>query len=152
MSDVGIFIIDGCFQLNFENGDYARDETLETAVIISLFSDQRATETEASEYGDVNKRGWWADMFPSVEGDEIGSKIWLLGRSKVSNENLVAHETYAKNALNWMLDDGVAKEISAVATYDENLRMQLEITITRPDGNEDKFGVVWDEQQVKRIG
>lgn len=151
MSDIAVKIVDGCFQLDIENGDLLTEQGLETAVLISLFSDQRINEEELPP-GLISKRGWWGDLFADFEGDKIGSKIWILDRSKNSLETLAQLETYAKECLAWMITDGVASSIEVEGEIDEdnNQQINLSISITRPSGETDIFGIIWDEQNLKR--
>jgi phage gp46-like protein len=90
------------------------DDGLETAVILSLFQDARATGDELAEAGltpDQN-RGWWGDSFPEIDGDVEGSKLWLLARALRSDESLARGKTYAEEALQWLLDDDIAREVN----------------------------------------
>lgn len=149
--DVGINIIDNCFQLALENGDLKFEQGLETACIISLFSDQRITEEELPP-GLSSKRGWWGDVFPEIEGDKIGSKLWILNRNVNSLATVAQLETLAKESLAWMIEDGVATAIEVEASINENNPSQSDISveITRPTGETDRFGLIWDEQSLKR--
>lgn len=150
VGEIGIFFEDGCFQLLVENGDLKADDGLETAVTISLFSDKRVPASEIPD-GLETRQGWWGDLFPDVENDKIGSKLWTLSRAKNTLETLTAFENETKAALQWMLDDGVAKSISVTASFDEYKRMILAISITKPEDNQaSEFGFIWDGQDVRR--
>ena len=72
--------------LLLEAGDLARELTLRTAVMTSLFSDRRGTRQEVDRFGDSDPRGWWGDLLAPVEGDAWGSKLWLLEREKQTDE------------------------------------------------------------------
>ncbi len=146
---VGIFFIDNCFQLVIENGTMKDDPGLETSVNISLFSDKRVTDNELPA-GITDKRGWWGDMFPSKDGDQIGSKFWTLGRAKTVITTLAQIENFALDALNWMIEDGVAASITALAAFDSRSSSITRIVITRPDGEESRFDLFWDEQELLR--
>jgi phage gp46-like protein len=147
--DMGIFIVDGCFNLVFENGDFKADDGLETAVIISLWTDARADETELPD-GIETKKGWWGDMFPVVEGDQIGSKIWLADRGKQTNDTLALLENFSREALLWMLEDGVAAQIETASEFNGRGQAITNIVITRPTGDQDKFAANWDSQDLVR--
>ena len=85
--DVGLFVVDGEITPVIEDGDLKEDRTLETSTLISLFTDQRVTEEELENNGldkDEKKRGYWGDLYPDVQGDKIGSKLWLSDRAKTS--------------------------------------------------------------------
>ena len=149
MTDIGIFNVDGYFQLMIEKGDFKGDEGLETSVIISLWSDKRCSVNELPP-GINFRRGWWGDLYPAVEGDQIGSKLWTLAREKATAQSLAGIETYILDALNWMREDGVASNISVSAIYDDEKRAIASISIQRPDGSTDRFSANWDKQELKR--
>lgn len=150
--DVAIGIVDNCFQLKLENGDLKAEQGLETAVSISLFSNQRVSEEELPP-GISSRQGWWGDLFPEVEGDQIGSKVWSLDRDKSTLETAAQLESFAKESLAWMLEDGVASSISVEAAINEDNAKQIDhvIQISRPTGETDRFGIIWDEQELKRL-
>jgi phage gp46-like protein len=77
--------------------------------LISLFTDKRANEDET----DGEKRGYWGD-------DELGSKLWLLDRSRKTPAILAQAEQYAGEALSWLIQDGLTKEISVTAFYEDD--------------------------------
>ncbi len=134
---------------NFLNGDLEREEGLETSVLISLYTDARASEDDNVD--DPNDlRGWAGDLLPSND-DSIGSKLWLLDRSKATQENANKAKQYVQQALNWMIEDGVASKIDVVTSivgYEETKKLVLNITIYK---NNDKilgikFNDIWTAQ------
>ena len=152
MSDVALILKDDLnagFDLDFENGDFKKDGGLETAVAISLFTDRRIGDEQLPQ-GTTDKKGWWGDLFPEVDQDKIGSRLWLLAREKRTTEVLRKAEDYAKEALNWLVEDGVATSIIASASYNESKFLLLAIEIVKPAGRNSRFQVVWDKQQIKR--
>lgn len=147
--DIGLTLIDGAFDLKIEKGDVVRDGGLETAVIISLFTDRRVTEEE-KPYLANSKRGYWGDLFSEIDRDKMGSRLWTLEREKRTIEVLRRAEDYTREALQWMLDDGVVLSISANASYDENKFLIIDLEIRKPLGNESRYQVLWDKQEIKR--
>jgi len=127
--------------LQVKNGDLVSDESLETAVIISLFTDKRASNDDPLlDDRNQDKRGWWGDLInPDVEGDEIGSKLWLLEREKTTDNIFEKVNRYISEALNWMVEDGV---IAKVETNVERQGIQgndilaFEIKIHKTNGRE----------------
>ena len=148
MSDIALVIKDNCFDINVKNGDLESDGGLQTAVTISLFTERRVTDEQLPELAE-SKKGWWGDMFPDIDQDKIGSRLWTLEREKRTTETLRRYEDYSKEALDWMLEDGVASTISVAASYDSDGQLVGEIIITRPTGTESRFQVNWDEQELK---
>lgn len=153
MSDVGIFLQDNLkFNLQIKDGDLEADEGLETAIAISLFSDKRVTAEELPA-PQTDRKGWWGDMFPDVDQDQIGSKLWTLARSKRTVETLRRTEDYSREALQWLLEDGVASKVTVAAEFQGEVsegRWVLSVVITRPTGENSRFQVLWDKQQVIR--
>lgn len=110
MSDIAIKTTGKVFGLSIKDGDLEGDEGLETAVVISLFTDQRVSDDELP-VEETSKRGWWADALSEIDQDKIGSKLWLLDRSKRTAETLrkfsdCAMAYGANKALNLIAPDG----------------------------------------------
>lgn len=124
--------------------DLVSEDGIRTAVIISLFTDRRANDEELPE-NEKSKRGWWGDLFPDVEGDQIGSKLWLLSREKRTNETLNRAIDYAEEALGWMTDDGLADSVSVGADFDASGFLILTCLIQKPDDSNltYRFKVKW---------
>lgn len=148
--DIGLFIVDGCIDIIVEEGDLRADNGLQTAVILSVFLDKRATIDEVAD-GETNRRGWWADPFDDLLTDEIGSKLWLRDRSKKTDEDLTKMEIDVSDSLAWMLTDGIAAEINVVADNSEirDDGAAIKIEIVRPDGTLDKFKAFWDQTEIQ---
>lgn len=149
MSDIALILKDNCFDLSIENDDLLADNGLETAVAISVFTDRRVSDEELPDL-ETKKRGWWGDMFPEIDLDRIGSRLWTLDRSKTTVETLNRMNELCKESLNWMLEDGIAGEIAVNSEYNDNKQMITTIEISRPDEQSERFSVVWDEQKIRR--
>lgn len=99
--------VDGIYDIEWdENGDLLTTNGLESALDISILGEVRANEAEIII--PQRRRGWWGS---AVLGYEQGSKLWLLSQDRKTEENRVLSEEYAKKALQWMLDDKIAREI-----------------------------------------
>jgi phage gp46-like protein len=95
------------------------DDGLETAVLVSLFTDAPATDDELAAAGlsrDQN-RGWWGNDSVEVDGDVWGSKLWLLARAKRTDETLARATGYCTDAVAWMIADGLAAKIPFTAAW-----------------------------------
>lgn len=136
--------------LQLEAGDLARELTLRTAVMLSLFSDARATPVELSRYGDDDPRGWWGDLLAQVDGDRWGSKLWLLEREKQTDETLNRAREYAFDSLRWLSEDGIAERVDVEAAWMDRLDprfprgfLGLGISIEKPAQPDERFAFVW---------
>ena len=122
--------------------DLAREEDIETAVILSLMLDARARDDDALPDGSGDRRGWWADSAaPAADGDRTGSRLWLLSREKTLPEVLRRARDYAEEALAWLLEDGAAKNVSVHAAMPRRGLLALTVVITLPDGSPRTFTV-----------
>ncbi|MES2170569.1 MAG: phage GP46 family protein [Actinomycetota bacterium] len=140
--DVGI----GSADLTMIDSDIASDMGLVTAVLLSLFVDRRAESDDVPPSGDPSdRRGWWADEFATVERDLIGSRLWLLDRSKLTPDTGRSAETYIREALAWMIEDRVVSAVDVQITI-EAQRMLMTVGLQRPgrDRISLRFAQVWD--------
>lgn len=154
MADIALVQDDlGQWDVALDGYDLQRDDGLETAVTISLFSDRRATLEELpAELPQDDLRGYWGDVRTAVQGDKTGSHLWLLAREKETAETLARARKYAREALQWMLDDRVSNRVDVAASYLRRGVMLLAIDIYRPGGKlaRYRFEYEWAAQAAKR--
>lgn len=160
MSDIGLFwdAAFGAADLRVASNDLATDGGLETAVLLSLFTDRRAEEGDVLPSGETDRRGWWADELPAVAGDRHGSRLWLLAREKDSPEVLQRAQDYAREALAWLVEDLVAERVDVSATSQPHSpgrsELLLDIRIQRPTGAAVtyRYNFNWATQEARRLG
>ena len=117
--------------------DLQAEEGLDTAILISLFTDARVREDELPP-GHTWRRGWWGDGVED-EPDITGSKLWLLRREKATGEVLVRARAYCREALQWMIRDGVAVAVNVDTNYSAPGVMQIFVSIVEPDRTRQEF-------------
>jgi len=131
--------------------DLVADEGMRTAVILSIFPSARAAEDDVNPGGDsADPRGYWADEFAQVEGDRLGSKRWLLGRSKNLTTVPIDLKAYDEAALQWMIDDGVVATVEATVTVEGDQILE-EVKLGR-EGLDDvtfRFDHVWSAEAAR---
>lgn len=133
--------------------DLERDDGLETAVIISLFTDRRASSEQIPpEYEQDDLRGYWGDIANASATDQTGSLLWLLSREKQLPQTLSRAEQYCRDALAWMIEDVLATKIEVAASFQSRGVMLLETDIYRPDGSvvRYRYNYEWSAQAGKR--
>lgn len=148
--DIRLTFEDGVGGISIVQNDLERDPGLETAVMISLFTDRRADLDDVLPDSSKDLRGWWGD---STQDDLIGSKLWLLSRSKMMDATNTDAEIYAAECLKWMIDDGVARNVSVTVTRESTDTVSIVITIDRPKGAKDitfKYFFNWESQSLRR--
>ncbi len=123
-------------------GGLETGDDLETAILLSLFTDRLARSDDDIDSAD--RRGWWGDTGADYP---IGSRLWLLKRQKLTAQVATKAEDYAKEALQWLLNDKVVTSISASAQIVYPSRLYLTIVYQQP--NQDpvsaKYGWVWEK-------
>lgn len=131
--------------LALEQFALATDDGLETAVILSLFSDARANDDDALPLGQTDRRGWWADAYPVEAGDRFGSRLWLLRAAKQLQQSLNDARQYAEESLAWLVDDGAAKKVEVETFIVRDEVMGMIVRIHRPDGTVTpiRFETLW---------
>lgn len=134
-----------CFDLSIDSsGKLKVDKDLYTSLIISILTDRRSFKDDSIP----NSRGWSGDAIKRDDEENVGSRIWLLGRRKQTEETLRELETYAREALDWYVDKGLAEDYILDVYHADKLRgiTGLEVQLIRPDGNISKtFNFAWQQ-------
>ena len=148
------------FRLDFSGsrltGDIARDGSrfaedggLETAVLMSLFLDRRANPDDEIPDGEDDPRGYWGDAFAGDEDnstieDRTGSRLWLLRRSKLTDDTVNRAREYALEALEHFKTDGVASAVR-VETEAQGLEtLAIGVEVDDQKGGTRRFDFAWD--------
>ena len=154
MADIALAFTDyGGGDLLLAGQDLARDDGLETAVLLSLFCDRRASPEQFRAGDDTSDlRGWWGDINPAVDGDRYGSHLWLLRREKETRETLARARQYATDALAWLLEDKIASAVRVETAYTARGVIQISVVIDRPQADRAtfRFDYEWAAQAAKR--
>ena len=132
------------YDISILHGDLKECDDLDSAVIISLFTWARAAAGEVDE--NAPRFGWFGDKIDADSTDSTGSKLYLLKRKKITNQTIMDAREYIEQALQWMIEDGVATEIKAEVernASDVN-RVDALVQIVRGDRSRTmKFNDLW---------
>ena len=125
------------------NGDLTKGQALETAVLVSLFTDAEATP----DFRTDDPRGHWSDVY---EDDPYGSNFWEMEREKKTDQVtlLLRAKGYAQRCLKWLIEDGVAATVVVRTSWLTPSTMLIAIDITEPDGTDHNFAYPWAWQGV----
>ncbi|WP_123008369.1 phage GP46 family protein [Escherichia coli] len=85
---------------------------------------------ETHEYPNRDKPYTW----PAVQNDRYGSRLWLLQRSKLTNQLVQTVRGYIRECLQWMIDDGVVSRIDLDIRRTGINELGNSITLWRRDG------------------
>ena len=140
MSDLALYRRnDGDFDLAFDEGrgDLLTTESLENTVAISI-----GTYARERNLGNVanlkpNVGGWWGDALD--ENGTLGGYLYEAFPGKLTESTADDVETLAGEALQWLVDDGVAKSVSCDASISDGEILILNVMIERPEGENEAF-------------
>jgi phage gp46-like protein len=125
------------------DGDLQTGQDLETACLVSLFTDKLATPDFTPTDGTSDRRGWWADLYNQ---QPLGSNLWQLERAKKTRDTLGLARNYAQDALQWLVDDGVAQQVVVNTAWlggAGSTMLGIGIAILQPDGSVTRFTFGW---------
>lgn len=119
------------------------ENTLETAVVISLLTERRAEPDDrlpipakSDRPIPPDRKGWAGDGF---DGTRIGSRLWLLQREKQTEETRRRAIFYAREALQWLIDDEHVTGVDIEAEWQGIGRLNLVARLQLPGGNGETF-------------
>ncbi|MNF46972.1 Phage protein GP46 [compost metagenome] len=132
MRDAAIVWRDGHGNLVLTGGDFLNDDSIHTALMISPFTDRRPLSGDDIRDGSQDARGYWGDAY---RASPMGSRLWLLGREKQLQSALEKAVGYAKEASDWMKDDGLVSAIKITASSPREGELRLVTDVVLPDGS-----------------
>ncbi|OVE45580.1 phage GP46 family protein [Chromobacterium violaceum] len=86
---------------------------LQSAILLSLFTDREAGPDDVIPDGSGDPRGWCLDDATHP----IGSRLWLLVRAKQTRETAQRARDYIAEALQWLIDDGVVAKFDITTQW-----------------------------------
>ncbi len=126
-------------------GDILTADFFDTALLMSIFAEKRASESEVPE--SRFRRGWIGNE--SFSDDfEIGSKVWLFEQARLNRDTLNGITSAAIEGLQWFLNRGFAINLIVDTILVEGT-ITLQIDIFRPNSKVDRrFFSLWDGSGV----
>ncbi len=109
------------------DGDFEMINGLETSLLMSIFADRRASESEVVD--PMLRRGSWLTLFnDGVQQSERGSKLWLLDQAVNSDTTLFQALNYTRECLQWLIDQNYCDKIDVTGfRTDENIVISAKI-------------------------
>jgi phage gp46-like protein len=121
-------------------GTLATATPLETAILVSLFTDRRAGPDDRLVPGETDRRGWWGGQ---LEDEPIGSRLWLLRRAKRLPATLQLAKDYIREALAWLTDADIVASFDISAEWQGASRMNFTVVAHRQDGRRETVTASW---------
>ncbi len=142
--------------LTTDQGTLDSTHDLVSAVLMAIGTDRRANpDDELPVEGDSDLRGWWGDSNADEiwGGWNVGSRLWLLDRAKITGENykygatVARAKTYLIECLQPFLDRKIATKLDVdVQRYNET---SISASIVLYRGNKSlislQFQDLWDD-------
>jgi phage gp46-like protein len=125
------------------------EDTLQTAIILSLFTDRRAGPDDRLPLNETNRRGWVGDAFmPTTAGaprDDWGTLLWLCYAGKVTADVLPFAEFTCKEGLAWLVREGIASRVLVTAQWagERADRLAVRPQIYQPGQVSPVYDVLW---------
>jgi len=115
--DLKINNTNGFWDLDIENGDLAKTDSLDTAIYMSVFCEKRAEKISDP----MNRRGHFTNQFAPVSGYQVGSLLWLYTeQAKNTDSNLSLIQSSVRDGLKWLIDDKIISKINVSTTKKES--------------------------------
>lgn len=116
--------------LVLDDGRLEEGREIETAILVSIFTDRRVLEGEVPP--GASRGGWWGERFPAEAGDVEGSRLWTLPvRGRTNALTAREAEGHAREALAWLVADGVCDSVAVTAAAAAPGVIALSIRATR---------------------
>lgn len=120
-------------------GQLQAGDDLATAVVISLFTDRVAQADDQIPDGSGDPRGWHGDD-PAAP---VGSRLWLIFRGKRTQQTLTDAQSYAQEALQWLVDDGVVAGFDVYVEWQDPSMLAMRVTLFKTDGTQKILAFAW---------
>lgn len=142
-----IFDETGYADLIIENKDLSQENALFTCVSIQLFTNLR--DENSDNLSNKDPQGWVGDAIIDSDFGAIGSHLWLLEQTFLSNELQGLAQGYAENAILPMQELGVIADFVVTTEINrQNKRLNLGVEIIAKSNSEKynkKFELVWGQ-------
>lgn len=132
-------------------GGLRAEAALHTATMLSLFTDARLPADRPHPSGDSDPRGWWGNSV-RLDGEpaaELGSLLWTLERSAITDRLAQDAEDIARAALAVLAEQGAVARTEVAASVDRRQgSLLIDVRHYSRAGAEvyqQQFGVLWQQ-------
>jgi phage gp46-like protein len=162
MTDIRVVQIKTTFELTLDwlmtdMGMLDETQELATAVIVALGTDRLARVDDIlPDLDSTDRRGWWGDLDAEViwDGWPIGTRCWLLTRTKIVGPGSIEGSTVARakafvrEALQPFVERRIASAVDVEAARTARDRIDVAAIIYRGPlpAVELRFQVMWEDQ------
>ncbi len=131
---------------SMSGGDLASGSDLQTASLVSMFTDARVDEhVPPAPAGPPDRRGCWTDTYT---GWRIGSRLWTRQRLVKNQQTLTLITGDVKDCLNWLIAEGVVSRVDISASWINRTMIGVSITAHMPLADPQTFQFQWVWNQI----
>lgn len=150
MSDLKLVAgVGGFYDIDFDGTDLVFTDALENGVLISVETIARAKPDDDLPQNNEIRRGNWRDQYLEIP---MGSRLWILSRSKMEPSILSRINQLFFECLEWMELDGVATRVLVTSEIYNDEIIFINARIQRPKNIEVDFPFYynWEAQRLTR--
>lgn len=139
----------GIYDLAVVNRVLESTDGMETALIVSLFTDARTSSDKVATAH--NRRGWVGNILTANIGRSIGSTLWVYEQSRITTNILNQIRVAAQEALDWLVEDGIAKTVIVSVQQVTERGIVISIDIETPQGENQRYSAIWRATSANNI-
>lgn len=139
----------GVYDLQLNGVDFASVDGMETAIVTSLFTDSRAPENIVPTA--QRRRGWIGNILTVAQQRELGSILWTLDQARLTQDTLNSARVYVQGCFNWMVEDGIARSVSADVVQQGRSEIVINIKFTDLDNKTERFTTLWRATSAAKL-
>lgn len=131
------------FDVLFNGDGFVTDDSLQTAVTISLFTDRRLPDSVENLDRSDDRRGYWGDV-AELDGYQWGSLLWTMYRQVITAPVIASCREYCEQALQWMIDDGIAESVIVTSERAGIYQISIGVEIVKRDTRDTlRYSYLW---------
>lgn len=143
MTSDAILHVDGAGEYDIQwsdTGDILFGATLDTAILMSVFGEVRASQSEVPKA--KNRRGWVGNE--TNDDFEQGAKAWLFYQSRATASMFADLQSVVENAFEWMLEQDVADAYEVGLPRLMSGEITVPVTVSRDGSTDTQYYTLWD--------
>ena len=139
----------GIYDLMVVDSQLESTAGMETALIVSLFTDARASADNVAT--PQNRRGWVGNILTTNIGRSLGSVLWVYEQSRITQNILNQIKVAAQESLDWLVEDNIAKTVLVSIQEVRTRGIVIEINIQTPQGKNQRYSAIWRATSANNI-
>ncbi len=132
---------DNIYDIVVSNGTIQSVDGLESAILVSLFTDARASSAIVGD--PLLRRGWVGNILVQNLERELGSVLWLADQARTDQNTLNFFQDEVRNAFQWMLDDNVVSRVTIATEIEDSVTIKVSISFLTTNNQLERYVILW---------